>query len=758
MKSAKILTLLALTVAFFSATAFGNGVLRIPHQHRDDEYMPLKEIHVNIEIHDQIAITTIRDVFRISGENHVDATFHFRLPAAASVTGFGYWNGDEFVPYFLRPGEQGGPGGGAPDNADLRNYLSENPFSIFLDSIPPGSFAVQLQYAELLPYDFGVVSAKYPFNLGQFLFATIDSVSLEVSINSRRQMSEILCTGEQNQLTHIAMQGQYNATAELKINNLRPRADWQLNIRFNQEDIGGWLYTHRGDSSSAGYFMLVMEPGIVDPEEQVRKYFTFVFDRSGSMNGTKIVQARSAAITCLNRLIANDNFNVIDFATDVRLFRQNMIPASAANITSARNYVNALPASGSTNIYGALTAAVSQNMGEGTVNQVVFITDGLPTAGESTDSQEIINAVANANQHNARIFCFGIGQDVNHGLLNGLAFGNRGRAYFVDTNRERIDSTIAHFFQYIATPALGNPVVDFGDGLEIDSLAPVELQDISAGRQLYLFGRYDSFGNYEVALTGRMVDGDTTFSFTDMEFPEWNEENAFVPRMWAKATIDYWIDWIDVHGENQRIINKIIELSLRFSILTRYTEFEEPDAVEEPAIAMVQATPVTGGIELNWSAVGVTSFAVYNVYRAEGKEAPFTRLNDSPLRTTTFFDAQTRPGEPARYQIEMIIDGKSVWSLVIEVGTLPDMIALAIPYPNPFNASTSITYTLPKESSVDLFIYDSRGQLVETLVHGAQSAGSHSLIWDAASVPAGIYILKLETTWGARTQKLILLK
>ncbi len=761
MQTLRSLTLLAMAVAFTASTAFANGILRMPRPHADDRYMNLDEMHIEIEIHDQVAITTVRDVFMIPGDEHIDANFHFRLPPTASVTGFGYYLGDELINYNIRPGEQGGPGGGAPGNSDLRNYLAGNPFNIFLDSIPPGHFSVRLQYVELLPYDFGVVSAVYPFNLGDFLMSPIDSVSLEVTINSQRQMTEILCSGEQNQMTAIEMQGQYNATATLKTRNLSPRADWRLNIRFNQEDIGGWIYTHRSDSSSSGYFMLVMEPGIVDPEEQVQKYFTFVFDRSGSMSGVKIIQARSAATYCIDRVVPDDRFNIIDFATDVRQFRQDMIPGTQANRTAGRNYINGLGANGTTNIYDALTRAVSQDMGDGTVNQVVFITDGQPTAGESTDPEEIMEAVANANQHNARIFCFGIGQDLNAELLNGLAFGNRGQAYFVDPNRERVDSTVAQFFRYIATPALGNPVVQFGDGLETDSLAPAELQDISAGRQLYLFGRYDNFGNYEVALTGRMVDGDTTFSFADMEFPEGNSDNAFIPRMWAKATIDDLIDWIDAHGErgNQAVINKIVELSIRFGILTRYTEYEEPpNAVEEPAIAMVMATPVTNGVEISWSTIGSASSALYNVYRADGVESPFVKLNDSPLRSTKFFDSNVKQGDHARYRVEMIIDGKSLWSIIIEVGAMPLEITLGTPFPNPFNAITSISFSLPGFLPVELAIYDSRGQLVETLMNGTQAAGSHNVVWDAGSRPAGIYLAKLTAGTSTRTQKLILLK
>jgi len=89
---------------------------------------------------------------------------------------------------------------------------------------------------------------------------------------------------------------------------------------------------------------------------------------------------------------------------------------------------------------------------------------------------------------------------------------------------------------------------------------------------------------------------------------------------------------------------------------------------------------------------------------------------------------------------------------------MPVEITLTTPYPNPFNATTSIAYSLPGATSVRLSIFDSNGQLVETLASGTQTAGSHNLIWNAGSRPAGIYLLKLETGSDSKTQKLILLK
>jgi Ca-activated chloride channel family protein len=756
------LALMALITFAITTAALSEGILRVPNANGDDRFMPLRGVFVDIDVHDQVAITTVRDRFFIPGDEAVDAYFHFKLPAEASVTGIGYWRDEEFIEFALRPGEQGGSGGGAHDNSALENYLGHNPFNIFLDSIPAGILEVQLQYAELLPYDFGVVSLTYPiFTPNDFLMGEIDTVALDMRVSSQRQMTTVECAGPLHDDTMVRLENRNLARARFFHNDYRPDGDWLLQITFNQEDIGGWIYTHRSDTTADGYFLLVVEPGIVDEDEQVRKFFTFLIDRSGSMAGAKMVQAKAAAISCLGGVSRTDTFNVVSFSSSVHAFSQRMLPGTPANITGARNYVNGLNANGSTNIYEALRFAVNQNMGEGTANQIVFMTDGLPTGG-IVDPDVIVEIITQQNVHDARIFTFGIGQDVDTSMLASLAQNNRGRSFLIDPEGARIDSVVANFYRYIATPALVNPEVEFAEGLEVDSLAPDVLQDLSAGRQLFLFGRYGSYGSYGLSLNGRMANGDTSFVFENLDFPELTEENQFIPRMWAKATIDYWLEWMAAHGQNQRIIDKIIELSLRFGILTPYTEYEQPPddtstAVTDPAIALIRVKVITGGREVSWSVDGVNAVATFNLYRSlDGAE--FVRLNDTPLLENRFLDTQHHKASSIRYRVEMLIDGKSIWSAIFEAGQMPSIITLAEPFPNPFNATTSISYFLPKAGEVNLTLIDLTGAEVKTLVNGSVSAGGHSFVLRAEELPAGIYMLKLQSDGAIATRKLVLVK
>jgi hypothetical protein len=79
-------------------------------------------------------------------------------------------------------------------------------------------------------------------------------------------------------------------------------------------------------------------------------------------------------------------------------------------------------------------------------------------------------------------------------------------------------------------------------------------------------------------------------------------------------------------------------------------------------------------------------------------------------------------------------------------------------YPNPFNASTTIRYTLPNESEISLSIYNLLGQRVEVLFEGAQDPGEYIITWDSSHSPSGIYFARLETRCQTENVKMVLLK
>ncbi len=89
---------------------------------------------------------------------------------------------------------------------------------------------------------------------------------------------------------------------------------------------------------------------------------------------------------------------------------------------------------------------------------------------------------------------------------------------------------------------------------------------------------------------------------------------------------------------------------------------------------------------------------------------------------------------------------------------LPSHFALLAPFPNPFNATTTLRFELPRAATVSLRIYDILGREAATLVSDARPAGHHSVVWNASNFPSGLYLARLEAVGFTQTQKLLLLK
>ena len=107
---------------------------------------------------------------------------------------------------------------------------------------------------------------------------------------------------------------------------------------------------------------------------------------------------------------------------------------------------------------------------------------------------------------------------------------------------------------------------------------------------------------------------------------------------------------------------------------------------------------------------------------------------------------------------ENIISDWNGYGISATINIIPREMVLNRVYPNPFNPITSINYTLSNMDYVTLSIYNLAGQLIETLVNNQQESGSHTLTWDAALLPSGMYFLRMETSNKIFHQKLMLLK
>jgi hypothetical protein len=115
--------------------------------------------------------------------------------------------------------------------------------------------------------------------------------------------------------------------------------------------------------------------------------------------------------------------------------------------------------------------------------------------------------------------------------------------------------------------------------------------------------------------------------------------------------------------------------------------------------------------------------------------------------------ADVAPAPALRYQTD------AAWVAEVAIAQeLPTSFSLAQNYPNPFNPATRIRYGLPENAQVKLTIYDMLGRRVALLVDEKQPAGYHEIVFQATSLPNGMYFYRLNAGSFVETRKMVVLK
>ena len=133
--------------------------------------------------------------------------------------------------------------------------------------------------------------------------------------------------------------------------------------------------------------------------------------------------------------------------------------------------------------------------------------------------------------------------------------------------------------------------------------------------------------------------------------------------------------------------------------------------------------------------------------------------NSNSTKSYSFID-KNAPSGKVLYRLKQIdFDGKYEYSNVVEVNVNAlNRLELAQNFPNPFNPVTTINYTLPNVSKVKLVIYEVTGREVATLVNEFQSAGKHSINFNASRIASGVYYYRIQAGDIIQTKKMILMK
>jgi Ca-activated chloride channel family protein len=645
-------------------------------------YLRLATSSQEVTVFDQVATIVSIQVFQ--NQTGLDASIKYAFPLheEASATGLRWkihniWYSAVFAP---SPQDTTLPGGGTPD-PDLLAYLGDSPlyFEIPNSIDADSSITVELTYVELLPYDFSIVDFDYPNNYSLIQNNILNQQHLHFILQSQRTIESIDLTSHTG--ATITNDGNH---AEITYDAFETYANQDYHIEFalNSDELGMYGYStylpdslNSCDSIGNGFFTLIVEPDPGDTSQVIQKVFTLIIDRSGSMTGNKMEQAKNAASYIVENLNDGDYFNIVSFDDVVESFQPGHVEYNSSSKEQALAFISALYARNMTDIASAFHTAIEDFSGNDTTmaNIIIFFTDGQPTAGLQ-GTQEILDYIQSQLSYyevqNLTINTFGIGEDVNQPLLSQIASQNNGLCEFLLNNELQL--MITDFFRRINNPVLLNTTMSF-DPAVITETYPDPLPNLYLGQQLIISGRYDIPGPVHLTLSGQAFDITRTYEYDVLLSDSLITENMFLTKLWAKRKIDnlyvQYFTYPTGSSAAQEIMNEIIGISV-----------------------------------------------CYNV------SSPFTHMSGGGGTPTSIESRENNPEN--------------------------QMSASA--YPNPFNSTTTIRFTVENaiHGMIEIQIVDLFGRVIRFMKIAADHSGAYELEWDGRDqqgndVKSGKYFFRI---------------
>ncbi len=557
--------------------------------------LPVKSITLTTKINGQVATTHVEQVFRNDTQYTLEGTYFFPIPETASIVEFAIWeNGKKLVGEVRSREEarriydeivrrQRDPG--------LLEYAGKDLFQASIFPIPPNSDKkLEMTYTEVLKAESGTVAYRYPLGTGRNVWSRPTPMIGDINRGKMPKQQFGTISGTVEIIGKEALRNVYSpthsievkrkgeTTANISFETKSNDTDFQLFYGLSNGDFGMSLVTYR-EPGKDGYFLLMLSPKEnISEKELVSKDIVFVLDTSGSMaEEGKMEKARKALLFGVRTLRDGDRFNIINFAGEEHLMERGLISANAEGKKRGEEFVNKLQPTGGTNINDSLIASLKQFEKGDRPKMLVFMTDGNPTVGEQ-NVEKIINNLKATKNVDVRIFPFGFGYDVNTTLLDRIGSENSGISDYVQP-KEDLEIKVSNFFSRVSSPVLADLELDFGPVLT-DYTYPRKLTDLFKGMQMTIIGRYkntNDLKNITLRLTGKAGKESRSFTYNDLDFPVRNEDNNFLPRLWASRRVGWLLEQIRANGESKETREEVVELGTRYGLVTPYTSYLATD-------------------------------------------------------------------------------------------------------------------------------------------------------------------------------------
>ncbi len=552
--------------------------------------LAVKTQRVSADIKDGTAVTRLTQVFVNDTARPLEAHYVFPLPKGAALSEFYLWiDGKRTRAELLEKEKASAIYEGIVrrlQDPGLLEYIDSDVFRARVFPVPArGEQKIELAFSQVLDYSGGLYHYRYPLGAGGHLQNVARIVkqdfTFSATLASKVPLRSIYSPTHPLQ---VARKGELSAVVGLEMGpGTDLTRDLDVYYSVSEKAVGLSLMTYK-EASDPGYFLALVSPKQeLQKDEILGKRITFVVDTSGSMSGERIKVARDALRYCVTRLSEKDRFNVVRFATDVEALFDSPRDASKDAVQKAVAFVDSLEALGGTAIDDAMRRALKDGEAGGSGPHVVlFITDGQPTIGETSEAAIARNAAA-SNKGKSRVFTFGIGEDLNARLLDRLSSDGQGASDYVKGGRD-LEEKISGFYDKMSHPVLADVSLDLSSMGAYD-VYPRKLPDLFKGSQLVVLGRYRQSGDVKATLSGNVNGAAKKFDYGTTTFAAEHKAEDFIPRLWAIRKVGYLLEEIRLHGEKPELRDEIVALGKKFGIVTPYTSY-----------LVVEDTPIAGPV------------------------------------------------------------------------------------------------------------------------------------------------------------------
>ncbi len=581
----------------------------------DKGLLPLKALAVQTRIDGLLARTTVTQTFINSLSEPLEATYIFPLPDRAAVTRFRMEVAGRVIEGSLKERGEARRDYDQAIQSGRRAGIAEEErpgvFTLRVGNLMPGESAtIRLTLTGPLTYEAGEATFRFPLvvapryipghalpgrSVGSGVEPDTDAVpdasrisppvllpgfpnpvrlSLSVELHpGDLPISDFCCS-----LPSEVVADQRGVCRIVVEPGERLDRDFILRFRIGTDVVRTSLQLQPdGQGSREGTFLLTLTPPTGQAQQPRPRDVVFVLDRSGSMAGWKIVAARRALARMVDTLTDRDRFTVYAFSSGFvapSCFKgTGLFPATDRNRFRVMEFLAGMDSGGGTEMAGPLSEAVAQLTNSEPQRDRILV---LVTDGQVGNEDQILRNLGDRLRH-IRVFTLGIDQAVNEGFLKRLASMGGGACELVESE-DRLDEVMDRIHRRIGTPLLTGLRVEPA-GLELDrsTLVPGRVPDLFAGAPLFILGRYH--GSDRGALLVRAEDS-TGKSWTQTVTGTPCEDSA-IASVWARGHVRELEDrYATGRGEPGVLMKQIVNTSLRFGVLCRFTAFVAVDVKE----------------------------------------------------------------------------------------------------------------------------------------------------------------------------------